>query len=832
MVKGLTPEQVIQKQKEFGPNLIEGRRKKTFAAKLFEQFNNFLVLMLLTAAGVSAYLGHTVDAALITAIVFLNATFGLYQEQKAEESIELLKKMSATKTRVIRNGKEQEIESSQLVPDDIVVVEEGSKIPADGIIIETMHFELNESALTGESLPLVKTVDDEVFMGTIVAKGRAFIKISKIGMNTQFGKITERLEEIDIGKSPLQKKLISLSRIIGIVGIIMSLGIFGLSFMVGLSQYQAFLLAVSLAVAIVPEGLPAVMTMTLAIGVREMSKKNAIVRKLPSIETLGNVTLVATDKTGTITSNKMVIEQIFTDGIITDPDQAMEKNSLHHHLLIDGILCSTASLVQIHDHGSFDVLGDPTEGAVLLTAQRVGFDIKKIRSEWQTIDEYAFDSQTKRMAVKVMKNNRIATYVKGSPESIISISTLTQSQKKAVERLINQWGEKGYRLLAFAMSEDKDRKKISFDKKYTFLGMVAIHDPLRPEVKEALQKASEMGIGVVMITGDNEKTAEAIGTEAGLIREGDEIMLGSQLSQYSDEELMKLLPKVKIFARTTPLDKDRIVALFQKMGHIVAVTGDGVNDAIALKRADVGIAMGRVGTDVARETADIVLADDNFASIIKAILEGRGIVKKLKNAVVYLLSTNFGEVLALTIGLAIGIPEILTAIQLLFINLVGDGMPALALAFSPKQEDELKSPSQQNLSLIDRYERWFIIIVGATSALLVLAGYFIFRQFSASTAQTIAFSVLAMIQSFVFIDLWVSHGLIRKNIRSFMSPIFLIAFFIPIMLIFAITSNSVLAKVFETSVLTFDKFLQALGLSALALVGVKLVKIVSSKKSV
>lgn len=836
MVKGLTSDDAERKLKETGLNIIPDRKKKLIIVKFFEQFNNFLVLLLLGAGVVSFYLGHRVDAVLIFTIVGLNAFFGLYQEQKAEESLELLKKLSTTKTRVIRDGKEQEIESTMLVPGDIVVVEDGAKIPADAVILRTKHFELNESVLTGESMPVAKTVGEKVFMGTLVARGRAYLKVEETGIETQFGKITVQLKEIAQVKSPLQKKLTTLSRIIGLVGIGLSLGVFGLGTYVGLSQYQAFLLAVSLAVAVVPEGLPAVMTMTLAIGVREMSKKNAIVRKLPSIETLGNVTLVATDKTGTLTSNRMEVNKIFTDRKIYEAQDAPKDDPFYQNLLVNGALCSTASLVQIHDpstslrasHSAFDVLGDPTEGAVLLIAQKAGFDIKKIRSEWETIDESAFDAKTKRMAVKVKKDGKIITFIKGSPESILELTP--SAPAKEIEELVDQWTGKGYRVLAFAMKEENEKGKIEFDKKFTFVGIVAIHDPLRPEVAEAIQQASAMGIQVVMITGDNEKTAEVIGTEAGLIKEGDEIMIGSQIANYSDEELLRLLPKVKIFARTTPLDKDRIVSLYQKLGHIVAVTGDGVNDAIALRRADVGIAMGRVGTDVARETADIVLSDDNFASIINAVLEGRSIVKKLKNAVAYLFSTNFGEVLALTVGLASGIPEILTAIQLLFINLVGDGMPALALAFSPKQ-DKVLEISREKIQIIDPYDRTFIIIVGATSATLVLTSYFVFRSFSSSAAQAAAFATLAMIQSFVFIDLWVSHGSIRKNLKTFLNPVFLIAFLIPIIFTAVIVSSPALSKIFETSTLSPDAFVRVIGLSALVLLGVKLVKIISLSRS-
>src|SRR3989338_3688166 len=842
-MKGLTTSEAAARLKEFGLNVITSQKRKNLFNKFWELLADFFSLLLLAAAVISLIFGHTLDGVLIIAVVLLNLLFGLYQEKKAEEAIKLLVKFSATKTRVIRDGHEQEIESSFLVPGDFVVVDEGSKLPADGEIFETKHFEVNESALTGESFPITKTKGDKVFMGTIVAKGRATVRIQTTGMNTEFGKITARLAEVEETKSPLQKKLANLSKVIGIIGILMSAGVFGLSVLVGMPQYLAFLLAVSLAVAIVPEGLPAVMTMTLAIGVREMTKKKAIVRQLSSIEAIGNITLIATDKTGTITSNQMDIDQIYVDGkIYTNKNLPEKSNHPFNKLILDGILCSTASLVKIKDHGKFDVLGDPTEGSILLTAQKKGYEIQKIREEWKVLDESAFDSEKKRMAVNVKRNNELYTFVKGSPEALLKLSNsiqigeqkelLTEKRKKEIEGILAKWAKHGYRLLAFGVKEDEEKGMISFSPMYTFLGIVAIHDPIRPEVTEAIQKAKKAGIEVVMITGDNEKTAEAIGKQAGLLVEGDEILLGEQIGQYSDDELMKLLPRVRIFARTTPFDKDRIVSLYQKLGHVVAVTGDGVNDAIALKRADVGIAMGQEGTDVARETADMVLADDNFATIVNAIEEGRSIIKKLKNATTYLFSTNFSEVLALTIGLAIGIPSIFTAIQILFINLIGDGMPSLALAFSPKDEDIMNKPPEKEIEIVDKYDKIFIIGVGATAAGLVLAGYFLLKGNSEIEGKTIAFAILAMIQSFVLIDLWVSHKSIRKGLRSLFSPVFLVAFLLPIFSMFIIVHVPFLTKVFEISTLSTVQFLQALGISSLVLLGIKIVKIFSRKEQI
>ncbi|KKP67362.1 MAG: Calcium-translocating P-type ATPase, PMCA-type, partial [Candidatus Roizmanbacteria bacterium GW2011_GWC2_35_12] len=745
-MKGLSSSQAEAFLKQYGLNIISDQKKKTFIQKFFEQFNNFLTILLITAAFFSLFLGETIDGVLIILIVVLNAAFGLYQEAKAEESLSVLKEMTRTMVRVLRDGRQVEIESKFLVPGDVVYLEEGIKISADGKIIESINLEINESALTGESLSVSKQIDEEVFSGTIVARGRGLMLIVNTGDSTKFGAIAKNISEISDSATPLQKKLEGLTRFIGIGGIILSVIVFLISILEGSGYFPAFLLSISLAVAVVPEGLPAVMTITLAIGMKTMAKKKAIIRKLSAIEALGSITLIATDKTGTLTTNKMQVKEIFFDNTTKSQisnlksqinSKLQNKNikclefedldlfgssdlefNASKLLLLDGILCSTASLVYIHDHGSWDVLGDPTEGALLYLAQKAGIDIDEERKKWKLIEEKPFDSVTKMMTVIVKNNKSLATnhssfcFSKGAPESIIKTSNqilvngkvqqLTDVKKREIEKLVAKWAKRGLRVLAFSYKSEMQNSKSlpagrqgetnsnlkfqieSSQKNNIFLGMVAIHDEPRVEVKEAVIKARRAGIKIVMITGDNEKTAEAVGVSSGIVRYGSEILTGSQLDEYSDEELLKILPKVAIFARTNPFQKHRIVKLYQSLGEIVAVTGDGVNDAIALKQADVGVAMGRVGTDVARETADMVITDDNFATIITAIEEGRGIINNIKNAIKYLLSCNVSEAFALIIGLILGLPTLFYPIQLLYINLVTDGLPALMLSFSPR----------------------------------------------------------------------------------------------------------------------------------------------------
>ncbi len=829
-MKGLTSQQAVDFLKQFGPNEIVEQKKRPFLAKLFEQFNNFLIYLLILAAGLSFYLKDVVDGSLILTIVILNAIFGLYQEYKAEEALSLLKKMTVSKVRVIRDGREIEIDSRELVPQDAVYVEEGSKIPADAVVLETKHLEINEAAMTGESLPVPKEKNNEVLMGTVVTKGRAYLLIKKTGMNTQFGKIAAELKELDRAETPLQKKLKQLSKNIGIAGIIVSLLVLALALIQGSQLYLSFLLAVSLAVAVVPEGLPAVMTITLAIGVREMTRRKAIIRKLSAIEALGSITLIATDKTGTLTSNEMRVKETFLGNETYSAENPPQNNSAFEKLLLNSMLCSTASIVEPVDDGRVDVLGDPTEGALLLLAKDLDRNYEKIREEWKLKEEKPFDSDTKIMSVLVASGKESYVFTKGAPETLFEIcdrflssgeeQEFDSATNKRFENQLNKWTREGYRVLAFSY---KKTNKLDLNR-HTLIGMVAIYDPPRPEAAEALRKTKSAGIKVVMITGDNEKTAEAIGISVGLIQKGDEVLTGSALDKYSDQELLKILPKIKVFARINPLHKQKIVYLYQKLGEIVAVTGDGVNDAVALKQADVGVAMGDVGTDVARETADMVITDDNFATIVNAIEEGRNIVKNLKNSVTYLLTGNLTEALALVGGLVFGISNLFYPIQILYINLISDGLPALSLAFSPRDPHVMQQSPKKSLEIVDVFDRKFILFVGVSASALVLLSYFLFPE-----GRTGAFSVLAMIQSFILITMWLSHHSILKNLNKLRSFVFILAFLIPFIGQLLIVKISILSEIFKAESISNLNFVLLIIFSTLILISTRLARTLFKK---
>jgi len=825
MVKGLTTSQASTFLNQYGLNTLSEQKKKNIFIKFFEQFNNFLTILLIFAAVFSFLIGEKIDGILIISIVILNALFGIYQEAKAEESISALKEMTVTKIRVIRDGKEQEIDSKYLVPGDFIFIEEGTKIPADGVVAESVNLELNESVLTGESLPVNKKLKDEIFSGTIVAKGRGLIEITKTGMSTKFGQIATNLSTIEDSETPLQKKLRDLTRLIGIVGIFLAVIVFTVSFLEGSGYFPAFLLAISLAVAVVPEGLPAVMTITLAIGVKKMANKKSIIRKLSSIEALGSITLIATDKTGTLTTNKMKVKNVYVDGKMYENTHLPTlQNHPFYLMVLNGILCSTATLSYNNEREQFDVLGDPTEGALLYLAREVDILPEAVRKEWTFIDEKPFDSVSKMMSVIVEKNSKFI-FNKGAPESILTLcdkillgkkeEKMSERQKGEIEKQVREWAKKGLRVLAFSYSKKSKTPHV-------FLGLVAIHDAPRPEIVEAVQKAKEAGIRIVMITGDNEATAEAIGVIAGITSSGKNILTGDVIDRLSDEELLTLLPKINIFARTNPFQKHRIVKLYQQLGEIVAVTGDGVNDAIALKQADVGIAMGLVGTDVARETADMVITDDNFATIVNAIEEGRNIIKNLKNAIKYLLSCNVSEAIALVVGLVLGLPTLFYPIQLLYINLITDGLPALALGFSPRNPHVMQSAPEKELTLLKGVEKQYIFFVGGFAALLVLVSYFLFHR--SELGHTAAFSVLTLIQSFIFIDLWLSHRSLHTNLPLLLSPLFFIAFLIPFLFQFVIVQHPFISSVFKIQQASIIEYVGFILLSGLVLVGVKGVK--------
>ncbi len=826
----LTSHQAKKLLEKYGKNEIKEEKRFTLIKSFLSQFNNFLILLLLAASGVSFFIGESLDAIFILAIVILNAFFGLYQEYQAEKSLSSLKKITITKVRVIRDKKEMEIDSRELVPGDIVYFEEGAKIPADCQLLQTAHFEVNEAALTGESLPVVKNENDEennkIFAGTTVAKGRAYAKVIATGDQTRFGQIAKTLKEIKEVKTPLQRKLETFTKQIGIIGITASIIVFILSFVKEKNTIESFILAVSLAVAAVPEGLPAVMTIILSIGVERMAKRKTIVKKLNAIETMGSLTLIATDKTGTLTTNEMRVQKIWVDEKLYDAkNPPHSSNHPFQKIILTSNLCSTASLVRKVDHGDeFDVIGDTTEGAILLFTNDLGFFYENDRQQWKIIDEIPFNAQTKRMTVNVKKNHQELILTKGAPESILSISNfiqigeetkpLTPSLRRKIEKEFESFAQKGLRMIAFSYKKP-DKKPL--EENQIFLGFVGIADPIRPEVKEAVEKAKKAGIKVVMVTGDNELTAEAIGIEAEIIKKGEDILTGKILREYSDDELLKILPKTKIFARTNPEDKYRLAKLYQKLGEVVAVTGDGVNDVLALKQADCGVAMGKSGTDVAKDTAHIVITDDNFATLVSAIEQGRNIFIHIKNAIKYLLACNISEVFYIIMALIFNWP-ILTPIQLLYINIATDGLPAISLAFSPDDKKILEKPPRKAMTVLDKIDFYYIFSVGFLMFILIIF-IAIFKP-----NLSYIFTITVFIQQIILIDLFLSHKHIIPHLKLLLHPVFIIAFLLPFIIHPLLLYHPLLNQVFRVESIALTNLLILTFYASLIIFGIRLIK--------
>lgn len=769
-IDGLSSQEAAEKFSQFGPNTIAVAAKKTTLAIFLSQFTSVLVALLLIASFISFALKDAVDGIFILLIIILNGILGFLQEYRAERALAKLTLLAISKTVVIRDGVEQEIDSTLLVPGDVFKIEEGDKIPADATLLQAINLEVNEASLTGESLPVFKKENEEehnrIFLGTIVVRGRGVACVSATGMETRFGAIAKTLSEITPEATPLEKQITLLGKQLGLIAVVASTLVFLLASLRGQETIAAFLTSVSLAVAAVPEGLPAVITITLALGVHRMAKVRALVRKMAAIETLGATSLIATDKTGTITKNEMRVREIFADGKKLEVrGQRSEVKGTISELLRIGVIANTASLVFRHDGEEFDLLGDPTEGALLLAAHELGLSPDTVKQEGKLLDEFSFDTKRKTMSVVWEKIDRqgVLVYVKGAPETILERSTntlvdgreivLTEQGREAIENAFKEVASKGFRIIAMAKKklevrskklEIRNRDEVESD--LTFVGFAALSDPPREEVAQAAKVAEHAGIRTVIITGDNEQTANAVAEEVGLIKEGEDILTGSQLDELSDEELQNVLPHVRIFARTTPQHKLRIVRAYQSLRFIVAVTGDGVNDALALKQAHVGVAMGS-GTDVAKEASDLVVTDDNYASIVKAVEEGRVIFDNIVKSVVYLASGNLGELLTIFVAVFLGMPIPLLPVQILWINLVTDGLPALALATDPKDPLVMtRTPRNLAKMIIGGVHARFILITGALLSAMVLGLFaFALQTLTDAQARTIAFTMLILL---------------------------------------------------------------------------------------
>ena len=804
--KGLTDEEVNRRIERYGLNEIKEKKKASPIKIFFSQFNNFIVYILIAALVISFLLDEKIDAIVIGIILVINAVLGFIQEYKAEKAIEALKKMASLKASVIRDGNEKEVEAVNVVPGDIILLETGDKIPADARLIEVFNLQTQEAALTGESLPIKKEIrvlaenaqiadqKNMVFSGTVVTNGRGKAVVVKTGMNSEIGRIAKLIQETESEETPLQKKLSVLGKWLGILVIIICLVVFASATLEGGNMLEMFIVAVSLAVAAIPEGLPAVVTISLALGVRRMVKTNALIRKLPSVETLGSVTVICSDKTGTLTCNEMTVKKVFANNKVIDvsgsgydakgdfifDNKKVDKKEIELLLKI-GALNNDATLKE------GEIMGDPTEGALIVSAAKLGLIKGELEIRYKRIDEIGFSSERKMMSTIHKEGNKKIIYLKGAPEIILNscnkiiinnkIRKLSKKDKDEILKKNKVFAEKALRVLGFAYKEVKGKAS---ENDLIFVGLQGMIDPPRTEVKQAIEKCKTAGIKVIMITGDHEITAKAIAKELGL--DGKSIN-GNELDKLTNLE--KIVEEVVVFARVNPEHKIRIVDALRKKGHIVAMTGDGVNDAPALKKADIGIAMGITGTDVAKEASHMILTDDNFASIVNAIEEGRGIFDNIRKFVEYLLSSNLGEVLTIFIAILIGfgaedgkalLP--LIAIQLLWINLVTDGLPALALGVEPKEKGiMLRPPRNPKEKILPKSTAFRMAFIGIIMMLGTLGIFYFYnnKYFELKYARTVAFSTLVFYQLFNVL-----------NTRSEKDSLFKIGFFSNKKLIYAI----------------------------------------------
>lgn len=783
MDRGLSSKDVEEKIKQFGENKIETKRTFSTLSVFLSQFPTFINAILIAGAIFSLVIGNVIDFVFIFTIIILSAVFGFVQEYNAEKSLEKLKNYITPKALVIRNGEKIQISTINIVPGDIVVLSEGEYIPADGRILESHQLEIDESVLTGESIPAAKEKEDLVFSGTLISKGKGIFVVDKIGMQTRFGQIAENLASLKSDKTPLQKNLAVLGRILSITAVLAA----SLLIPIGLIQkkdlFDLILLSISAGVSAIPEGLPAVITIALALGTSKMAKKNAIVRKMSAVETLGAVQIILSDKTGTLTKNEMTVKKYFL------------VNGENMNFLLRGcVVGNTASLVQ-KGGGKFEAVGDKTDSALLTWARNSVERLEEITDNGKIVDEFVFDPKTKLITSIWEEKNEKYVFVRGAPEEILKRSTLKDNENEKLQNEFENYAKEGLRVIGLGYKKlfDKNIKnRDALEKELEFLGFLGIYDPPREEAREAIESAKKAGIKTIMVTGDNEITALAIAKEIGLIDKEEEVITGAELDKMSDEEVIKIIPNISVFARTKPEDKYRLVTLFKKMGFVVGVTGDGVNDALALKKADVGIAMGETGTDVAKEAADIVLTDDNYSTLIKAVFEGRTIYNNIVKSIVYLLSSNLSEISLILIAAVLKMPDPLLPTQILWINLVTDGLPALALASDNKDrallEEKPRDPKEQ---ILNRKRLIYISSVGISLALTLVGVFYLLLQSQSEIfSKTIIFNLL--IFSHLTLAFIVRGGSIFK-----VNKLLFVSVFITIILQIIISSVSPFQQIFH-----------------------------------
>lgn len=890
--RGLTPQEASDRLARTGPNALREQPRPTFWQRLLAQFQSFVIYVLIFAALLSAALGDWIEAVVILAIVVLNATLGVIQEGKAEESLAALRKLASPEATVIRGGFQQTIPSSQLVPGDIVVLEAGNYIPADVRLIQAVNLKVDESSLTGESVPVEKRADvalaadtiigdqaNRGYMATTVTYGRGKAVVVATGMVTEIGKIADMIQSTQDETTPLQQRLDELGRTLSIAAlaicllvgvVIFAREISSDEFTLGSALEDSLLTAVALAIAAVPEGLPAIVTINLAIGMREMIRRNALIRRLPAVETLGSASAICSDKTGTLTQNQMTAVRLYVDGqtIVVSgsgyaPEGAFYRESAPfdplttadaHRLLLGGLLASDARLEVLGGEGlgagnggerGYRMVGDPTEGALVTVAAKARLWRAEVEHEYPRVNEIPFDSVRKRMSTvhRTPNGSGYLAFTKGAPEIVLEhcetivcggeTRALDAASRAAILRANHEFADDALRVLAVAQRSltavPNPLTPDTLEDHLTFVGLIAMIDPARPEVAAAIARARHAGIRTVMVTGDYPDTAQAIAREIGLLREGGRVLRGSDIEGLDPGELAAQIEDVDVFARVSPEHKVRIVEAFRARGHVVAMTGDGINDAPALKRASIGVAMGITGTDVSKETADMVLTDDNYVSIVSAVEQGRVIYSNIRKFVFFLLSCNLAEIAVIFLATLAGTPTPLTPIQLLWLNLLTDGAPALALGVEKGDPDIMDSPPRPAREpIINRDMRIGIIVQTIMKTAATLTAFAIGHHLQPGDGWALA-------RTMAFVTLSLSELTRAYTARSELYALHRIGFFTnrfmqyavaaSLVLLLAVLYTPFLQEIFDTVTLSATHWLYAIPLILLPSVAAELTKV-------
>ena len=779
--KGLSDKQLKENLEKYGLNQLTEKKKQTVLEVFLSQFKDLLVLILIVAAIISAATGNLESTLVIFAVIILNAILGTVQHFKAEQSLDSLKALSSPSAKVYRNGVKVEIPSKEIVPGDILILEAGDMISADGRIIENYSLQVNESSLTGESESVNKFVDtieseeialgdqkNMVFSGSLVTYGRALVVVTGTGMNTEIGKIAHLMEETQEKQTPLQVSLDDFSKKLAIGILVVCIVVFGISLYRGTPLLDSLMFAVALAVAAIPEALSSIVTIVLALGTQKMAKENAIVKKLRAVEGLGSVSVICSDKTGTLTQNKMTVKKVFLNNELLDGEELDLNDEVAKYLINGSILCN--------DSTSKDgvEIGDPTEVALVNLGHKLSINELDLRSNYERLQEIPFDSDRKLMSTLHTFDNKNIMFTKGALDVILDrtikiktptgVRELSYEDKQNILNANKQLSQNGLRVLAFAYKEFSDIAPLTLkdENDFIFIGLISMIDPPREESKEAVRDCISAGIKPVMITGDHKITASAIAKQIGILQEGDRAIEGIELDKMSDEELKANVEHISVYARVSPEHKIRIVRAWQERNEIVAMTGDGVNDAPALKQADIGIAMGITGTEVSKDAASVILTDDNFATIVKSVANGRNIYRNIKNSIKFLLSGNTSGILSVLYTSLMALPMPFHAVHLLFINLLTDSLPAIAIGMEESKKDLLKEkPRSRNASILSKDFIYEIVFEGIIIAIFTLAAFYVGLKTDSEVASTMAFATLCLARLF--------HGFNCRDNKSIFS---------------------------------------------------------------